>query len=196
LKEIIKNIFIILDQKEKKNIVELIFLDIVISLLDIGFLVILLYVIQFYTQQNVTRLSFFSKFLNHNSLLLIVVFFILFTAKNIFGFHVLQRQLKFVYSVASRLSGQNLMNYLDDSFSNYVSIDSSVQIRKISEQPIEFCHYVLTGFQQIIGQSFLILLTVIALLIYNPLLFLFLFLILTCNYSCRFCNEKEIKRGS
>ena len=102
-----------------------------------------------------------------------------FTAKNIFGFHVLQRQLKFVYSVASRLSGQNLMNYLDDSFSNYVSIDSSVQIRKISEQPIEFCHYVLTGFQQIIGQSFLILLTVIALLIYNPLLFLFLFLILT-----------------
>ena len=178
MKEIIKNIFIILDQKEKKNIVELIFLDIVISLLDIGFLVILLYVIQFYTQQNVTRLSFFSKFLNHNSLLLIVVFFILFTAKNIFGFHVLQRQLKFVYSVASRLSGQNLMNYLDDSFSNYVSIDSSVQIRKISQQPIEFCHYVLTGFQQVVGQSFLILLTVIALLIYNPVLFLFLFLIL------------------
>jgi ABC-type multidrug transport system fused ATPase/permease subunit len=179
LKKIIKNIFIILDRKEKKNIVELIFLDIVISLLDIGFLVILLYVIQFYTQQNATPLSFFSKFLNHNSLLLIIVFFILFTVKNIFGFHVLQRQLKFVYSVASRLSGQNLMNYLDDSFSNYVSVDSSVQIRKISQQPIEFCHYVLTGFQQIIGQSFLILLTVIALLIYNPLLFLFLFLILT-----------------
>ncbi|HEU5364727.1 MAG TPA: ABC transporter ATP-binding protein [Hanamia sp.] len=179
MKKIIKNIFIILDQKEKKNIIELIFLDIVISLLDIGFLVMLLYVIGFYTQQTAGPLSFFSKFLNEDYLLLIVVFFILFTAKNIFGFHVLQRQLKFVYAVASRLSGQNVMNYLDDSFSNYVSIDSSVQIRKISQQPIEFCHYVLTAIQQIVGQSFLILLTVIALLIYNPLLFLFLFLILT-----------------
>lgn len=177
--KIIKNIFIILDQKEKKNAIALIFLDILISLLDIGFLVILLYVIEFYTEQTSLPSSFFSKFLNQNNLLLIASFFILFTLKNIFGFHVLQRQLKFVYAVASRLSTQNLMYYLEDSFSNYVSIDSSVQIRKISQQPIEFSHYVLAGFQQIISQSVLILLTVIALLIYNPVLFFLLLLILT-----------------
>jgi len=179
LGKIIKNIFVILDQKEKKNAIALIFLDILISLLDIGFLVILLYVIEFYTEQTSLPSSFFSKFLNQNHLLLIASFFILFTLKNIFGFHVLQRQLKFVYAVASRLSTQNLMYYLEDSFSNYVSIDSSVQIRKISQQPIEFSHYVLAGFQQIISQSVLILLTVIALLIYNPVLFFLLLLILT-----------------
>lgn len=179
LKKIIKNIFIILDQEEKKNAIVLIFLDVIVSILDIGFLVMLLYVIQFYTEQTSVSASFFSKFLNENHLLLIVVFFILFSVKNFCGFHVLQRQIKFVYVVASRLSGQNLTNYLNDSFINFVSIDSSVQIRKISQQPIEFCHYVLTGFQQIISQSVLILLTVIALLIYSPLLFFLLFLILT-----------------
>lgn len=178
LKRLIKNIFIILNQREKKNAIELIFLDIVISVLDIGFLVVLLYVIQFYTEQTPASSSFLSKVLHQNQLLLIVVFFILFSGKNLFGFHVLQRQLKFVYSVASRLSGENLRDYLDGTFSNYVTIDSSVHIRKISQQPIEFCHYVLTGFQQIISQSVLILLTIIALLIYNPLLFFLLFLIL------------------
>jgi ABC-type bacteriocin/lantibiotic exporter with double-glycine peptidase domain len=176
LKKIIKNIFIILNQREKKNAIELIFLDILTSLLDIGFLVILLYVIQFYTGQ--TSASFFPKVLNQHHLLFIVVFFILFSIKNIFSFRVLQRRLKFVYAVASRLSEKNLMNYLNGTFSDYVTVDSSVHIRKISQQPIEFCHYVLTGFQQIISQSVLILLTIIALIIYNPLLFCLLFLIL------------------
>lgn len=179
LKKIIKNIFIILDQKEKKNAILLIFLDVIISLLDIGFLVVLLYVIHFYTEQTAASLPVFSRFSNQNPLLLIVIFFILFTAKNLFGFQVLQRQLKFVYAVASRLSGENLKHYLNDSFINFVSVDSSVQIRKISQQPIEFGHYVLTGFKQIISQSVLILLTVIALLIYNPLLFFLLLLILS-----------------
>jgi len=179
LKKIIKNIFIILDQEEKKNVIALIFLDVVISLLDIGFLVVLLYVIQFYTEQAIVSSSFVPKILNQNPLLLIVIFFILFSAKNIFGFHVLQRQLKFVYAVASRLSGENLTHYLNDSFMNFVSVDSSVQIRKISQQPIEFGHYVLTGFQQIISQSVLILLTVVALLLYKPILFFLLLLILS-----------------
>ena len=179
MKKIIKNIFIILDQEEKKNVIALIFLDVVISLLDIGFLVVLLYVIQFYTEQAIVSSSFVPKILNQNPLLLIVIFFILFSAKNIFGFHVLQRQLKFVYAVASRLSGENLTHYLNDSFMDFVSVDSSVQIRKISQQPIEFGHYVLTGFQQIISQSVLILLTVVALLLYNPILFFLLLLILS-----------------
>ena len=88
-------------------------------------------------------------------------------------------QLRFVYGVASRLSQKKLLSYLDGSYHNYVNIDSSVHIRNISQQPIEFGHYVLEGLQQIISQSVLILITIIAILIFNPVLFPLLFAILT-----------------
>ena len=96
-----------------------------------------------------------------------------------FGFIVLRMQLHFVYGVASRLSQKKLLNYLDGSYNNYVNIDSSAHIRNISQQPIEFGHYVLGGLQQIISQSILIFITIIAILIFNPILFPLLFAILT-----------------
>lgn len=87
-------------------------------------------------------------------------------------------QLKFIYQVSSRLSEKNLTGYLNGDYNNYVNIDSSVHIRRISQQPIEFGHYVLGGFQQIISQSVLILITITAILIYSPVLFALLFIIL------------------
>jgi ABC-type bacteriocin/lantibiotic exporter with double-glycine peptidase domain len=92
---------------------------------------------------------------------------------------VFRTQLRYVYRVASRLSEKKLSNYLDGSYNNYVNIDSSVHIRNISQQPIEFGHYVLQGLQQIISQCILILITIIAILIFNPVLFPLLFAILT-----------------
>ena len=50
--------------------------------------------------------------------------------------------------------------------------------RRISQQPIEFCHYVLNGLQQIFSQVVLILITVTAVVIFNPLLLPLLLLIL------------------
>jgi ABC-type multidrug transport system fused ATPase/permease subunit len=181
LKKIINNIFIILTSSEKKKAIQLILLDIAISLLDIAFLALLLYVIQFYTQRSsfVPSGNFPLKILDQNPLLLIFIFFILFSIKNFVGFQILKKQIKFVYKVSSRLSQKNLMHYLNGSFDDYIHIDSSVHLHKISQQPIEFSHYVLTGFQQIISQGVLILLTVTAVLIYNPVLFLLLFVILT-----------------
>jgi ABC-type multidrug transport system fused ATPase/permease subunit len=181
LKKIINNIFIILTSSEKKKTIQLILLDIAISLLDIAFLALLLYVIQFYAQRSsfVPPGNFPLKILDQNPLLLIFIFFILFSIKNFVGFQVLKKQLKFVYKVSSRLSQKNLMHYLNGSFDDYIHVDSSVHLHKISQQPIEFSHYVLTGFQQIISQGVLILLTVTAVLIYNPVLFLLLFIILT-----------------
>ena len=57
-------------------------------------------------------------------------------------------------------------------------IDSSVLIRKICHQPIEFANYVLAGIQQITTEAILILLTVIALLIINARLLAILSLVL------------------
>jgi ABC-type multidrug transport system fused ATPase/permease subunit len=180
LKKIVKNIFKILDPAEKKKFAALILLDVIISVLDISFLAALLFVIHFYTEpRHSISLTYFPlTLLDKYPLLLIVAFFILFSVKNFFGFLVFRMQLKFVYGVASRLSQKKLLNYLDGSYNNYVNIDSSVHIRNISQQPIEFGHYVIEGLQQIISQSVLILITVIAILIFNPVLFPLLFAML------------------
>ena len=158
----------------------LIFLDALASLLDIAALVTLLFIINFYTQPltNV-HLSFLPDyFLDRGSLLLIAVFLIVFCIKNIFAYAVQRAQYKFVYAVASRLSETKLLQYLEGSYAGYVSVDSSVQIRKISQQPIEFSQHVLAGIQQIFTQSFLILVTVIAILLFDAKLFLFVLLLL------------------
>lgn len=71
-----------------------------------------------------------------------------------------------------------MLNYLKGDYINYINADSSVHIRKISQQPIEFSHYILSGVQQIIAQAVLILLTLLAIVIYKPFLFLLLFVLL------------------
>jgi ABC-type multidrug transport system fused ATPase/permease subunit len=161
--------------------VQLIFMDVVISLLDIAFLATLIYVIHFYTEaDHVIPFSFFPfTFFAKYPLSLIIVFFLLFAVKNGLGYLVFKLQFRFVYTVAARLSKNNLTHFLQGSYTDYVQTDSSVHIRKISQQPIQFGHYVLGGFQQITGQAILIILTVIAILIYSPFLFLLLVILLT-----------------
>ncbi len=179
MRKIITNIFTILTRKEKSKVIQLILFDILVSILDIGFLAMLLLVIQFYTNPASSISTYLSfNIFKESPLLLIALFFILFSLKNYFGFRVIRMQLKFIYQVSSRLSDKNIISYLNGDYYNYVNIDSSVHIRKISQQPIEFGHYVLGGFQQIISQSVLILITIIAILIYNPVLFALLFIIL------------------
>ncbi len=161
--------------------IQLILLDVVISLLDIAFLAALIYVIHFYTITNHPLMPAFFPFTFFSShpLSLIIVFFTLFTVKNGLGFLVFKMQYRFIYTVASRLSKNNLLHFLQGSYDDHVHTDSSVYINKISRHPIEFSHHVLGGFQQIVGQTVLIILTVIAILIFSPFLFLLLFIILT-----------------
>ena len=181
MKKISKNIFKILNHAEKEKFIKLILLDVVISVLDISFLGLLLFVIHFYTDplHSISPSNFPFTLFNRYPLLLIISFFILFSIKNLFGFAVFRMEMHFVYGVATRLSQKKLLNYLNGSFQGYVNIDSSVHIRNISQQPIEFGHYVLGGLQQIISQAILIIITIIAILIFNPVLFPLLFAMLT-----------------
>ena len=159
---------------------KLIVFDLVIGVLDIAFLGGLLFVLNLYTKNSTpVRLSFLPQsLLNPDSLLLIGMFFVLFSLKNLFGYIGLKSQHHFFYNVASRLSKRNLLNYLSDDYGRFVGIDSSVQVRQISQQPIEFSHYILTNVQQIVSQAILISFTIIAILFYHPTLFLLLFLLL------------------
>jgi ABC-type multidrug transport system fused ATPase/permease subunit len=170
----------ILSHQEKRKAIQLIFLDVIVSLLDIVFLIWLLFLVNFFsnsTQKSPPGIFLFGMG-SHSPILLFGIFFLLFVAKNFLGFLVMKLQVKYVYGVASRLSTQNIVRYLEGNYFDYANTDSSVFIHKTSEQPIQFAHYVLSGIQQIISQSLLIFFSIAALLVYNPVLFLMLLLVL------------------
>jgi len=179
VKDILKHTWAVLERDERRRFIVLSVLDIVISVIDILSLALLLWIIKFYIQPGQDNLSFLPRWLaNRQSVSFIAIFFLLFGIKNIAAFFITKAQYKFIAGVAVRISGINLSNYQQGDFNDFVNIDSSVQIRKISLQPFEFCQFILSGIQQIITQSFLIILTVVAIILFNAKLFLLLLFIL------------------
>ncbi|WP_259068676.1 ATP-binding cassette domain-containing protein [Mucilaginibacter sp. X4EP1] len=179
MKHLITSILSILNRREKRRLCFQIVFDLLIGILDIAFLGALLLIINLYTGNNaVNKYTFLPSWLNQNSLWLISLFFVLYVVKNLAAYAVTQSQNTFFYAVASRLSKRNIWHYLKDDYFKFVHVDSSVYIRKISQQPIEFSNYILTNIQQIISQGALIIFTIIGILFYHPSLFLSLFLLL------------------
>ena len=180
MKRVLKNTFAVLTEKEKQRFYFLVVLDVVISILDISSLAFLLFIIKFYASPlPATNISYLpSWLLDRNSLWLIAIFFLLFSLKNLAGFLVFRAQYHFIYKVASRISEINLLRYLEGNYTEYSNVDSAVHIRKVSQEPIEFSHYVLAGILQIITNAILIILTITAILLFKTKLFLLLFLIL------------------
>jgi len=180
VKQILKNTLAVLNPKERRRLGMLIILDVCISIADILFLALLLFIIHFYTEPagTVTSPLPLSWPADHNSLLPIVVFFLLFSAKNLAGFLIYRAQCRFLCRVASRISEHKLAAYLGGSYSGYIDVDSSVNVREISHDPTEFAQHVLGGIQQIITQLVLIVLAITAIVFFNAKLFLLLLIIL------------------
>jgi ABC-type bacteriocin/lantibiotic exporter with double-glycine peptidase domain len=178
--QILKSIFLILIPQEKSKLFKLIIFDVLIALLDIAFLAALLVIINFYTQVSAAnRLAFLPVWLaDNNSLTPITLFLLLFACKNTLGFFGQKAQHHFFYGVASRLSARNIRNYLRGGYLQFVHTNSALQTRRISNQPIEFSHYLLTNFQQLVSQALLVIFTVAAILFYHPSLFLIMLLLL------------------
>lgn len=153
--------------------------DLFISIADILSLAVLLYIIQFYVQPETAGSAFFPDSLfDRNSSLPIIIFFILFSIKNAVAFLVTRAHYNFSADVALRFSRNNLASYQNENYSAFVNADASTQIRQIAFHPYEFAQFVLSGIQQVITQSSLVLIAVIAILIFNAKLFLLLLLIL------------------
>lgn len=176
----IKKILYLLSGKEKRRLAGLIAANAIISIVDIASIGLLVFIVGFYTrQQPVTPAAFLPRWLmDHNSPALIGVFAVFFVLKSVFGYLIVQAQYRFVYSVASRISETNMLHYLEGGYPEYVRIDASVQIRKISQQPIEFSQYVLSGMQQMVTEGMLVFLTAVAIMLFNIKLFLLLSLLL------------------
>lgn len=180
MKHTVKNILAVLDKKEKKHFFVLVLLDILISVLDILFLAVLLWIIQFYIQPDHSySLSFLPAWLaNRDSVLFITLFVVFFSIKNMLGYIISRSQARFINTVAIRLSYNNLLNYQYSSFSEFVNTDSSVHIRNICFRPFDFAQYMLSGIQQVITQLSLMLLSFLAIILFNAKLFLLLLLLL------------------
>ena len=155
-------------------------MDIVVSVFDILFLAFLLLIIRFYVQPGTPlKLSFLPAWLSApGSVWLIAVFLLLFSIKNVCGFLVARSNFGFINKVAIRISLNNLINYQQASFREFVHTDSSVYIRNICYRPFEFSQYMLSGFQQIVTQVALMLITIIAIILFNAKIFLLLLMIL------------------
>jgi ABC-type bacteriocin/lantibiotic exporter with double-glycine peptidase domain len=180
VKQTLIHTWTVLDKKERKRFVLLAILDIFISIADILSLVLLLWIIRFYIQpgQNI-NISFLPGWLaDRHSILFIAIFFLLFALKNGIGYLIARAHYAFIGDVAIRITHNNLQNYQQSAFEEFITIDSSVHIRKISLQPFEFCQHILSGIQQIITQLCLIVITIIAIIVYDAKLFLLLFCIL------------------
>jgi len=158
----------------------LVLLDIVTSIADIVSLAALLFVINFYTQPGWAGKFHYlpAWLLDNRSLLLITLFFILFSVKNLLGFLVYRAQCRFITRVASRIAENKLSNYLEGAYEDYVDVDSSIHIRKIAHEPVEFSQHILGGIQQLVTQTVLILLTLVAMVLFNAKMFLLLFIVL------------------
>lgn len=172
MKKLFQDTIQVLSKSERRQFILLTIADLALSAMDIAFLAALLYLVKFYT--NVSQVSQF----NH-PLWLIAGFFLLFALKNFCGYHIARLQYHFRAQTASRLSRDNMLQYLHGSYRDYIDIDSSIQVRRISQQPIEFCHYIIGGIQQVFSQAMLVMIAVVAIVIYNPLLFVLLLALLT-----------------
>lgn len=176
----------ILTDREKKQWARLTALSLIISMADIASLALLLYVIHFYTQP-VDAITSFTPLLgksiaqwlfDRSSLMLITLFFMVFALKNLAAYLIHSWQTRFVHQVASRISRNNMLQYLEGNYADYIHTDSSLFTRNISLQPLEFCQHVLAPMQQVFTEAVLIVLTITAIIIFNAQLFLLLLIIL------------------
>jgi ABC-type multidrug transport system fused ATPase/permease subunit len=177
----IRKILRILTREEKRQLGIHTLLDILISIADIVFLALLLLILNHYTggAGHTGRWSFPEQWFEaRNSIILISVFFLLFSLKNGLGHFIFRAQCRYLMAVASRISRNKLFAYLEGSYADYVNIDTSVHIRDISYHPREFSQFVLGGVQHIFTQSLLIVLAVTGIALFNLNLFVLLLLIL------------------
>jgi len=178
--KLIRKITAVLTPAEKSRLLLLTVLDMVSSMADIAGLALLLFVIRLYAEGPVKGgLSFLpSGLTDPHSLWPVGLFFVMFSIKNWLSFLIYSAQSRLRYGVASRISRQNLLYYLEGDYAQFAHTDSAAHVLKIAQQPIEFCQFVLGGLQQGITEATLIGVTVIAVLLFNTKLFLLLLLLL------------------
>jgi len=161
----------LLQPQERKKFWLLTAFNTFISLADIASLALLLLVVNLYANTGVSGRLLPAWMRDSHSLLPVLTCLIFFSLKNLGGYIVYKMQTAYVHRVAARISENQLVQYLNGCYADYVSVDTSVRIHRINHEPIEFAQYVLSGIQQILAELSLTLVAVAAILLYNARLF-------------------------
>lgn len=175
---IFRNTWSVLDKKERIHFRWLIFLDLVISILDILSLALLVGIIQSFIQPHTPHSLLPSWFSRNDTAIPVTGFLLLFCLKNLAAYRITRAHFHFVGKVAVRISRNRLIHYQASDFNEFIATDSSAHIRQIAFQPFEYCQYMLTGISQIITETCLIIIAIVAIILFNPPLFLLLLCIL------------------
>lgn len=179
LKKLLSDIISVLSKKEKERFFWLILFNTIINIADILSIAALLFIINFYMQPAESVSGLLPAWLmNQQSPVLILLFILPFSLKTLFAYLITNYQFRYAYNIAARISRLQLYDYLQKDYLDHIPTDSSVYLRKIGQQPMEFCQYVLTGTQQVISQFILVLLTIAGILLFKAKLFLLLLAIL------------------
>ncbi|HEX5151444.1 MAG TPA: ABC transporter ATP-binding protein [Parafilimonas sp.] len=176
----ISDISNILTSSEKRRFVLLIFLNALLSIADIGSIALVFVVLNIYSGEPVAWVSPVLQKLNiqQQSIIPVVLLMIIFIAKTIAGYFISKAQFRHISDVASRLTGKSLLLYLEGSYEDHVNIDSAVWMRRICFQTLEFAQFVLSGIQQVINEAILIVISIVALALYNAKLLVIVSLVL------------------
>lgn len=192
MKKIILQTIAVLSSRERTQLRRLSLLQAFVSIADIGSLILLIFIVQLYTGSGTTALA--NDLLRIHYLLPILLFLLLFLLKNLLAYLAVKRQYNYVYQVAARLSLANLRQYLNGPYTDYALTDSSVFVNRISNVPIQFCHYVLAGIQQLFTEITITTIAVIAILIFQAKLFLLLLLVIVPPvWIAAFITRRKLK---
>lgn len=190
-----RHIISVLTASERKRFFILSLFSVIVSLTDIFSIAFLFLVVDFYSSGElgfkVNQLSYFS---NRHSIIPALLLLSVFALKSFGGYYVFKAQQKFVNKVSSRISAQNLLQYLEGSYDDYINTDSAIFTQKIYHYPIEYANYILSSLQQIIAETALIILAVVALLIYSgKLLILVAIVLLLPIIVVSFITKKRLR---
>ena len=154
-------------------------LNLLISIADILILAALFIVVSLYTNINSSLINFLPEFLNNKSSILPVTILLLaFVIKNLVAYLVFQKQSRYFFNVAIRLSRQKLLDFLHGNFGQYVASDRAKIFNLVNYRPIEFAQNILTNLQLIFTEFTIVFFTVITILVFKPIVFLLLIVFL------------------
>jgi ABC-type bacteriocin/lantibiotic exporter with double-glycine peptidase domain len=196
LKKEIRDIKNILTASERRRFIILVFFNTLLSIADIGSIALVFLVLNIYSGHQAPLLLAILQKLNiqQRSLVPAALLIIIFIIKSIAGYFISKAQFRYIANVSSRLTSKNLLLYLEGSYEDHVNIDSAVWQRRICFQPIEFAQYVLSGIQQVINESILVMISITALALYNiQLLAIVSLVLLPAIFILSYVTKKRLK---
>lgn len=97
---------------------------------------------------------------------------LLFVLKNFFIYLISKKQISVAFKMASQLSLEKYNSYLNKPYSFHANNNTAILLRNFTQLPFDLIQYLVLPFIAIINESFILLLIVATITIYDPLLFL------------------------